>query len=82
MGEDKVEISSAKMVVAALVLMLGGNAGTIFTATNPSQYRPDPFTGLDGAKLEARLMKTIHSQESELIKQGYQLDECMRRHKK
>ena len=50
-----------KLVIAALVIIFGGNAGNIIDATSSKNYRPDPFTGLDGSKLRADMTKIYNS---------------------
>lgn len=43
-----------KILIAALVIILGGNAGSIVGSLN-SDVRHDAFTGSDGAELEDRI---------------------------
>lgn len=43
-----------KLIVAALVILLGGNAGSLINTVSPN-VRNDPFTGADGVALEDRI---------------------------
>ena len=43
-----------KLIVAALVIFFGSNAGSFINAVNPN-IRSDPFTGTDGNRLEGRI---------------------------
>lgn len=67
---------NTKIIIAALVIMLGGNASNFIGAANPNQYRPDPFTGLDGAKLEARMSSEDKKLELAILRLKYKLQAC------
>ena len=43
-----------KLIVAALVVLFGSNAGSFINTINPN-IRSDPFTGADGIALEDRI---------------------------
>ncbi len=55
-----------KLVVAALAILLGGNATGILNAVNPD-FRADKFTGLDAAKLEQRILDKIQGQRFQCL---------------
>lgn len=69
-----------KLAVLALVIMLGGNAGNIINNISPKDYRPDPFTGLDGERLRGDLLEiyNLHlmAQQKELEKIRQRLSRC------
>lgn len=50
-----------KLLALALVVILGGNTGSIINTVNPKNYRPDPFTGLDGAKMKAGILEIFNA---------------------
>ena len=71
---------NARMVIAALVIIFGGNAGNIIDSFNPKNYRPDPFTGLDAAKLKADMLLMVNShllaEQREFEKLRMRLSQC------
>ena len=68
-----------KLVLAALVVMLGGNAGNIIHAINPPEYRPFPFTSLDAKDLKEELSNELEDVRTRLTKAELRVDECLRR---
>lgn len=50
-----------KLVITALIAILGGNATSLVNTVSPKNYRPDPFTGLDGAGLKAEMLAIINA---------------------
>ena len=88
MSNDKsetIEISNLKLVLTALVLVLGSNAGSIYSTTNGDRWRPDPYTGLEAAQQEARILNIIQGKHEILDRKvnriEWQIDQCMRKHK-
>ena len=53
------EVEDKKLLIAALVILFGGNAGSIIGAFNPD-IRSDPFTGTDGAQLREFCSREIN----------------------
>jgi hypothetical protein len=61
MGKRGNEVEeNRKLVIAALVVILGGNASNIVGAVDPS-IKVSAFSTLDAAKLEARIMAHIQN---------------------
>lgn len=69
-----------KLALAALVILLGGNASNLFSTFNPTNYRPDPFTGLDGAKMKAELKSEISNLLVRLSVAEIRVQDCMSEH--
>ena len=63
-----------KLIIAALVVILGSNASGIINASN-ANARKDPFTGTDGDKLEYRVRVLEITSERHKIK----LEECLKK---
>lgn len=73
-----------KYLMAALVIIFGGNASYITSTLNPSVYRPDPFTGLEAAKLKEELINN-HRKDADSFKVRinlleYQIQVCQASH--
>ena len=68
-----------RLLGASLVVILGGNAGHLIGSADPNRYRPDPFTGLDGANMEARIVKQISLLNNKVTINELRVNECMRR---
>lgn len=62
-----------KLIMAALVIMLGSNTGSILNAYSPA-IRADPYTGLEAAKMEAKLTGKISEQRSLLVAEIHKLN--------
>jgi hypothetical protein len=64
-----------KVIVAAIVVMAGSNAGSILNATSDSA-RHDPFTGRDAVALESHLREEARRErfilKSEILSQIHQ----------
>lgn len=76
MGKDYEE--NRKLLVAALVIILGGNAGSIVSAVYPTDIRDSTFSKLEGAVLEANLNNRISSVETRLMVHEAKTKECNR----
>lgn len=68
-----------KIILAALVVIFGGNAGHLIGAVDPNKYRPDPFTGLDGARLEARTIERDQAMRGKINRLEWEIKECIKR---
>lgn len=84
------EEQTKRLVLAALVIMLGGNAGDIYRFANPVDTRPDPFTGTMGHQLEARcierdskiqreLEQEISGLKERIVRNETKVSECLRK---
>ena len=75
---DKIEVTLGKAVVAALVLIFGGNAGAFYVARVPGDATP--YTSLNAARLEAKMERRHTEIEKRLDKLQWEIAECERNH--
>ena len=66
-----------KLVIAALVVLFGGNAGSIIGAFNPD-IRHDPFTGADGDNLRESCFREIDELDTLVFEVRAEIKELQR----
>lgn len=76
------EESKKQLFIAAIIVIIGGNASGVISAVNPSS-RTNTFTSLDAAILEARMIeryrKDVDVYREKIGVLGFKVDECMKR---
>ena len=77
-GLRRIVIDNWKILLGAVMIMLGGNAGSIINAYEPGM-RADSFSGLDAANQRAEVEKELDHIRTRLTVAEIRVAECLRR---